>query len=77
MRLEFSVNYRTQWGEEVRVQIQTATLKGQSRELYLPLDTQDGEKWSGEIMLTEKDIKSFLIKLFKNLIPILLREVVT
>lgn len=59
MRLEFSVDYRTQWGEEVRVQIQVATLKGQSRELYLPLDTQDGAKWSGEIMLTEKDMKSF------------------
>ncbi|MCM1109145.1 MAG: 4-alpha-glucanotransferase [Clostridium sp.] len=59
MKLEFSVNYRTQWGEDVRVQIQTTNTKGQQRELLFSLDTSDGEKWQGETTLNGRELTAF------------------
>ena len=59
MKLDFSVDYRTRWGEDVRVEIHTMSHKGQCREQLLALDTQDGETWSGETILMAKDLKTF------------------
>lgn len=59
MRLQFSIKYRTNWGETVKVELSTVGLKGQQKHIYCGLDTTDGHTWAGEALLTERDLKTF------------------
>lgn len=59
MKLQFSVEYRANWGEDIRVFLTLFNRKGQQRAQLCPLETYDGRKWTGEITLTGKDINAF------------------
>lgn len=59
MKLHFSINYHTNWGESVKVSLRMKNLKGQYSQQYVQLDTSDGEYWAGEILISQKDIILF------------------
>lgn len=59
MKLHFSINYHTNWGECVKVSLRMKNLKGQYTQQYLPLETANGEQWSGEVLISQKDIIQF------------------
>lgn len=45
MNINFNIEYRTSWGEEVRVEL---TNTADSKKYLIPLSTRDGIKWVGE-----------------------------
>lgn len=45
MKINFNIEYRTSWGEEVRVEL---TSLADNRKYLIPLSTKDGIKWVGE-----------------------------
>lgn len=59
MKLQFSIKYRTNWGETVKAEVITVGGKGQSKRTLCALDTTDGWQWGGEILLMERDLLSF------------------
>lgn len=59
MKLHFSIDYHTNWGELVKVSLRTKNLKGQYSQRYIPLDTSNGVQWSGEVLISQKDIIQF------------------
>ncbi len=55
MRIHFNIEYRTRWGEDLRVQLWTVYKRGQKTAVMeLPLATQDGKMWDGEMVLEEQ-----------------------
>ncbi len=51
MTLSFNIEYRTSWGEEVRVQGSIPELGGNLPEKALPLHTVDGIHWNAEVSI--------------------------
>ena len=52
MKVRFSIEYNTQWGEDLRVQLCKVDKGGQKRPVKeYRLDTYDGKLWEGEITL--------------------------
>ena len=49
MRLRFNIEYRTQWGEEVRVVGNMPELGNDNLEQAVALTTADGIKWSADL----------------------------
>ena len=52
MNIQFQIEYRTQWGEELRVQLWTVS-KGDTKQAVdeLTLSTSDGLMWTGDMHL--------------------------
>ena len=59
MKIELSINYRTNWGEVVCVEFTIQKSKGKDVQRSLELKTEDGDLWTGEVNLTDKDAVSF------------------
>ncbi len=59
MKLHFSLEYGTKWGESVHVEISQKKFTGRTFVQSFPLDTQDGLCWSGDVTLSARDVKSF------------------
>ena len=62
MKLNFSVNYRTAWGESVHVVVGYVCSDGAKKRQDIPMNIQDGENWSVETALIEsrhKGIRHF------------------
>lgn len=59
MKLHFSVEYHTEWGQQVCVQITRHAKNGRDAIELLRLDTQDGLVWRGETYYNNSDISSF------------------
>ena len=59
MKIELSVNYRTAWGEVVCAEFTIQKSKGKDVHRSLELTTSDGDQWTGEVNLTDKDAVSF------------------
>lgn len=59
MKLQFSVEYYTQWGESVGVVLTLIDMKGRKKSQRYMLDTSDGHTWRGEVSVTEQSIKAF------------------
>ena len=59
MNLRFFIDYRTNWGQYMCVELTMYTYKNLSEKRTCRLFTSDGYKWEGEIMLSNRDIKSF------------------
>ena len=59
MVLHFSLQYRTEWGQDVRVQVNLKRKRGASLSRVFPLHTDDGLTWHGEAVVSEKDITHF------------------
>ena len=55
MKLQFQLEYRTAWGEDVRVEILLKRRRGADVKQIHQLNTQDGLWWSGEVVIHEKD----------------------
>lgn len=59
MKIRFNIEYRTKWGEDIRVQLEKITKDGQRRAVKeCPLETYDGTLWEGEITLQNSGIKA-------------------
>ena len=55
MKIHFNIEYRTRWGEDLRVQLWAVDKRGQKMAVMeLPLATQDGKMWDGEMVLEEQ-----------------------
>ena len=72
MNLRFFIDYRTNWGQYMCVELTMYTYKNLSEKRTCRLFTSDGYKWEGEIMLSNHDIKSFEYRyiLFDSDLPI-------
>lgn len=51
MTLQFSIEYRTEWGQSVEVELCFLTAEGKTRWQRIPLETDDGYLWKGIAML--------------------------
>lgn len=48
MKLRFSIQYRTEWGQQLVVELSYLLLDGNRRKDVVPMQTQDGEQWVAE-----------------------------
>ena len=53
MKLRFSINYRTEWGQQLAIDIRYQNTDGTERTAHLPMTTLDGETWAGETAVVE------------------------
>ncbi len=53
MKLKFSINYRTEWGQQMMVCIAYLSNDGTTRKVKIALNTQDGDYWIGETAVLE------------------------
>ena len=53
MKLKFSIEYPTQWGENMFVSLTYLGIDGSSRSSLLAMDTTDGQQWSIETAVLE------------------------
>lgn len=56
MLLEFSLDYRTDWGENISVMMTSYRRNARPQSQTYVLETHDGEKWTGEVSVTTKDL---------------------
>lgn len=59
MKLLLSINYRTAWGESVCAELTIFKKKGSTVSRTYYLNTEDGEHWHSEIILTDTDAIRF------------------
>ena len=59
MKLQFKLEYRTDWGQDVRVEIRIERRRGSDLVYTHKLNTSDGQNWEGEVSLHEKDALTF------------------
>ena len=59
MKLVFSLEYRTDWGQDLRAEVTLKRKRGADVRRVYPLHTDDGLNWTGEALVTEKDIDRF------------------
>ena len=59
MKLHFSIEYLTHWGEDVRVSLTLVDAKGRTQTQTYPMETRDGHRWTGEVLITDGRIRSF------------------
>lgn len=59
MKLQFKLEYRTDWGQDIRVEIRVERRRGSEMVYIHRLDTTDGLNWEGEAVLHEKDALTF------------------
>ena len=57
MTLSFHIEYRTSWGEEIRVLGSVPELGDNRPEKALPLHTVDGIHWTSEAEISQSDAK--------------------
>ena len=62
MKIHFNVEYRTKWGEDLRVHITVVGTDGTRKDKVCPLETYDGVTWDGEITFAAKNVKCFEYK---------------
>ncbi|MGN0024998.1 MAG: 4-alpha-glucanotransferase [Candidatus Avelusimicrobium sp.] len=55
MKLTFQLSYRTVWGENLHAVLYRARARANERKINIPLSTQDGQIWQGEIQLLLKE----------------------
>lgn len=61
-KLNFSINYQTQWGQDVRVELELHDDKARCKTMVVPLTTHNGVQWTGEAQITEHHIQLFTYK---------------
>ncbi|MBO7067282.1 MAG: 4-alpha-glucanotransferase [Bacteroidaceae bacterium] len=68
MKFHFSIEYRTEWGQQVGVEISRSVIGGKCLTEHILLDTQDGLIWKGEVFYNNNDTLSFTYQyvIFKN-----------
>ena len=53
MKIKFSIHYRTEWGQQLAVQLSYAFADGATRAARVPMLTDDGEHWQAETSAVE------------------------
>lgn len=53
MKLKFSIDYRTEWGQQLFVALRYRNADGTERSVRLPMQTLDGEHWTAETAAVE------------------------
>ncbi len=51
MKLSFNIDYKTVWGETLHAVLYRAHAAAHENKINIPLSTQDGHTWSGQILL--------------------------
>ncbi|MBP5404148.1 MAG: 4-alpha-glucanotransferase [Elusimicrobiaceae bacterium] len=51
MKLSFQINYKTVWGETLHAVLHRAHAAANENQINIPLSTQDGQTWTGHILL--------------------------
>lgn len=51
MKLSFNINYKTVWGETLHAVLYRAHAGARENKINIPLSTQDGQNWTGQILL--------------------------
>ncbi len=59
MKLHFSIEYRTHWGEYMRVTLTLVDAKGHAQTQAYPLETRDGCLWTLETLFSDGRVRSF------------------
>ena len=59
MKFHFSVEYRTNWGQQIGVDISRYLRGGKCVTEHILLDTQDGLLWKGEVYYNNNDTQAF------------------
>ncbi len=59
MKLHFSIEYLTHWGEDVRVTLTLVGATGRTLSQTYPLETRDGRRWTGDVSVTDGRVRSF------------------
>ena len=59
MKFHFSVEYRTNWGQQIGVDISRYLRGGKCVIEHILLDTQDGLLWKGEVYYNNNDTQTF------------------
>ena len=54
MTLNFSIEYRTEWGQSVEVELCFLSADGKTHFQRIPLETDDGLTWKGLCMMKAK-----------------------
>ena len=63
MKIQFNIEYRTKWGEDIRVMLTKLDKRGQKKEeRTCHLDTYDGRTWEGEITFHDAGIDTIEYK---------------
>ena len=63
MKIRFSIDYGTQWGEDIRVQLVKVAKNGQKKAVKeCQLDTYDGHLWEGEITFQSVGVEAIEYK---------------
>ena len=65
MKIQLSIEYRTNWGESVCAEFKIQKKKGNDVRRELRLDTTDGVLWTGELNLQDKD--AFRVSYYYNI----------
>ena len=59
MKLTFTIEYHTHWGESIVVEMETERTSGSRTQATLPLDTNNGECWTGHFTLPVPGARRF------------------
>ena len=57
--MHFSIEYHTDWGQHVAVEVFAVRNNGSKVDYLFPLDTSDGRYWAADVTLPERDIQTF------------------
>jgi len=57
MKIHFTIEYHTNWGEDIRIRLTKLTSNGERlNEKECPLETFDGKEWDGEITFSSSNV---------------------
>ncbi|MBQ8500882.1 MAG: 4-alpha-glucanotransferase [Bacteroides sp.] len=72
MTLSFNIEYRTSWGEEVRVSGSIPELGGHSLEAAVPLHTVDGIHWNTDVSIKapKEGVVHYSYHIFRDGVPV-------
>ena len=59
MKLHYSIDYLTHWGEDIRVELTLVDSKGRTQLQTCLLETRNGRQWEGEVLVTDGRVRSF------------------
>ena len=62
MKIKFTIEYKTEWKEELRVILTKVMAEGGLRQKEYPLETYDGTLWEGDVAFPSAGVKSIEYK---------------
>ena len=59
MKLHFSIEYMTRWGEELCVELTITDVKGRNKTQVFTFETADGLQWHRDLLITDTSAREF------------------